>query len=54
MVKRFENTINHPFSWIFSKKKCWKHPDENTKRLISKPGCLNPMFGKKHTAQTVK
>jgi hypothetical protein len=22
MVKRFENTINHPFSWIFSKKKC--------------------------------
>jgi len=54
MVKRFEKKINHPFSFIFSMKKCWKHHDENTKGLISKPGCLNSRFGKKHTAQSLK
>jgi hypothetical protein len=38
MVKRFENKMDHPF---------WgKHHNEKSKCLISKPGELNPMFGK--------
>lgn len=41
MIRRLENKINHPF-WE-------KHHDEATKGLISKPGPLNPMFGKTHT-----
>lgn len=31
-----------------------KHHSENTKALISKPGVLNSMSGKKHTDETKK
>lgn len=44
MVKRFENKMDHPF---------WgKHHNEKSKSLISKPGELNPMFGKTHSENT--
>lgn len=44
MIKRLENKENHPF---------WgKHHDNNTKKLISKPGILNPMYGKIHSEKT--
>jgi group I intron endonuclease len=44
MVKRLENKTNHPF---------WgKHHDAKAKSLISKPGLLNPMFGKTHSEET--
>lgn len=44
MVERFKDKSNHPF---------WgKHHDEISKYLISKPGALNPMFGKKHSEET--
>ena len=44
MVERFIDKSNHPF---------WgKHHDDITKSLISKPGTLNPMFGKKHSEET--
>lgn len=45
-VKRLEDKSNHPF---------WgKHHDDKTKYLISKPGLLNPMFGKTHSEETKK
>ena len=44
MVERFEDITNHPF---------WgKNHDERSKSFISKPGSLNPMFGKTHSAKT--
>lgn len=44
MVERFADKSNHPF---------WKkHHTEESKLLISKPGVLNPMYGKTHTIQT--
>lgn len=44
MIKRLQDKSNHPF---------WgKHPYEKTKLLISKPGLLNPMFGKTHSEET--
>lgn len=44
MVKRLEDKKNHPF---------WgKHQDDEAKKLISKPGPLNPMYGKTHSLQT--
>lgn len=44
MIKRLEDKSNHPF---------WgKHPNEISKSLISKPGALNPMFGKTHSEET--
>jgi len=44
MVKRLEDKSNHPF---------WgKHHDVKAKSLISKPGSLNPMFGKTHSEQS--
>ena len=39
MCNRFINKENHPFFG--------KHHDDKTKSLISKPGSLNLMFGKK-------
>jgi group I intron endonuclease len=44
MVKRFENKIKHPF--------LGNHQDGKIKRLISKPGSLNPMFGETHSEKT--
>lgn len=44
MIKRLEDKINHPF-WE-------KHHDDISKSLISKPGTLNPMFGKTHSEET--
>lgn len=44
MVKRLEDKTNHP---MFG-----KTHDENTLKLISKPGELNPMFGQKHAEST--
>ena len=44
MSARFIEKENHPFFG--------KHHDENTKLLISKPGLLNPMYGKTHTNDT--
>ena len=44
MVERYEDITNHPF---------WgKDHDETSKSLISKPGSLNHMFGKTHSAKT--
>ena len=40
MIQRFEDKNNHP---MFG-----KTHDEDALNLISKPGELNPMFGKKH------
>ena len=46
MVKRLQNKSNHPF---------WgKHHDEIAKFFISKPGLLNPMFGKTHSEESKK
>lgn len=40
MMKKLENISNHPF---------WgKHHSDISKSFISKPGALNPMFGKTH------
>ena len=40
-VERFKDKTNHPF---------WgKHHDAKSKSLISKPGLLNPVFGKTHS-----
>jgi group I intron endonuclease len=44
MVERFEDITNHAF--------LRKHDDETSKSLISKPGSLNPMFGKTDSAKT--
>ena len=44
MVARYADKTNHPF-WN-------KHHDDETKLLISKPGALNPMYGKTHTEET--
>jgi len=41
MLKRFDNISNHPMYG--------KSHEEETLKLISKPGELNPMFGKKHS-----
>jgi len=39
-IKRLKDKSNHPF---------WgKHHNEISKSFISKPGALNPMFGKTH------
>ena len=44
MIKRLQDKSNHPF---------WgKHHYEQTKLLISKPGLLNPMFGRTHSEET--
>ena len=44
MIKRLEDKTNHPF---------WgKHHDDKAKNLISKPGPLNPMYGKTHCLQS--
>ena len=53
MVKRFENKLNHPFFFIFFLiQEASKHHNEKSKSLISKPGALNPMFGKTHSEDT--
>ena len=44
MVERFKDATNHAF--------CRKNHDERSKSLISKPGSLNPMFGKTHSEKT--
>lgn len=44
MIQRFSDKTKHPF-WN-------KHHTEKSKLLISKPGKLNPMYGKTHTIQT--
>lgn len=44
MSDRFIDKENHPF--------LGKHHDHDTKLLISKPGVLNPMYGKTHTDKT--
>jgi group I intron endonuclease len=44
MSNRFINKEDHPFFG--------KHHDDRAKLLISKPGSLNPMYGKTHTKET--
>lgn len=44
MAKRFINKTYHAFSR--------KHHDEQAKALLSKPGTLNPMYGKIHSQET--
>ena len=41
MLKRYENKSNHPMYG--------KTHNEETLKLISKPGSLNPMFGRQHS-----
>ena len=46
MKERLKDKTKHPMYG--------KTHDELTKKIISKPGELNPMFGKKHTIETMK
>jgi group I intron endonuclease len=44
MKNRFKNKLNHPFYG--------KHHTLASLKLISKPGILNPMYGRKHKEST--
>ena len=54
MKARFINKKNHPMFGKRHKRQRVLVARENSRYLISKPGDLNPMFGKTHSAFTKK